>query len=85
MQQLAGEALPDRPGSGAVLIATLHLEERLLRAFVGGAADRAEIGRTAGRAGSIRISAETYACVQDAVGSVASWMLASNSKATPWP
>ena len=78
MQQLAGEArFQIGLATGECAIATLHLEEQLLRAFVGGAADRAESAARLAAPGSIRISAETYACVQDAVGSVASWMLAS--------
>jgi class 3 adenylate cyclase len=63
--------------SGECALATLQLEEREIRTFVGGAVEQAEAVARQAAPGSIRISPETYARVHVAVGSVASWMLTS--------
>lgn len=55
----------------------VHLDGRTLRMFVGGAVEQAEAVARLAAPGSIRISPETYARVQDAIGSVRSWMLTS--------
>jgi len=78
MQQMACEArFQIGLVSGDCTIATLQLDEREIRIFVGGAAEQAETVARQAAPGSIRISPETYARVQEAVGSVASWMLTS--------
>jgi hypothetical protein len=78
MQQMACEArFQIGIACGDCAIATLQMEERELRIFVGGAAEQAEAVARQAAPGSIRFSPETYARVQEAVGSVASWMLTS--------
>lgn len=78
MQQMACEArFQIGLASGNCSIATLQLEERQIRIFVGAAVEAAESVALQAAPGSIRISPETYARIQDAVGSVASWMLTS--------
>jgi hypothetical protein len=63
--------------SGDCSIATLQLEGRELRMFVGGAVEQAETVARQAAPGTIRISPETYTRLQEAVGSVGSWMLTS--------
>ena len=78
MQQMACEArFQIGLVSGECALATLQLEEREIRTFVGGAVEQAEAVARQAAPGSIRISPETYARVHVAVGSVASWMLTS--------
>jgi class 3 adenylate cyclase len=61
--------------SGDCTLASLQLEGRLLRVLVGEAVDRAEAVTAMASPGTIRISPETFALLQEDIVGMPHWMV----------